>query len=268
MSIFNEMNGAPMTESQIDAYLARINMNRPERLDLEYLTRLQFSHMSAIPYENLDVMAGRPASLHRETLFEKIIHGNRGGICSEINTLYNWLLESLGFETISYSSRIIASSLPIQTQSHRIMGVLMDRGTYLTDAGFNFEHHRIPLLLEEGLVQSDGECAYKLVKDPFWGWVMWQHRPEHGWRRKLGFTEEPHIDLDFVPATFFAESHPDSRINKCVKVSLYINGTFHAIRSNQYLTEQGGEERIIAPITDREQEQRILREIFHLTAAY
>ena len=29
------------------------------------------------------------------------------------------------------------------------MGVLIDSKTYLTDAGFNYEHHRIPLLLKK-----------------------------------------------------------------------------------------------------------------------
>lgn len=263
--IYNEINGAPMSREKINAYLNRIRMDAPVSPDLEYLTRLQAAHISHIPFENLDIMAGKQLSLDREHLYDKIIRQERGGVCSEINTLYNWLLESLGYEVISYCSRIIAQTLPIQSQSHRLMGVALEGKIYLTDAGFNFEHHRIPLLLEENLVQSDGECEYKLVRDEFWGWVMWQNRPDHGWRRKLGFTEEPHIDLDFVPATFFAECHPDSRINKHTKVSLHIDGRFYAIRSNAFLMERGGVEEIIKPIVSKEQEDKILREVFHLT---
>ena len=72
-----------------------------------------------------------------------MIQGGRGGVCSEINTLYNWLLEPLGFEVVSYSSRIIAKTLPIQPQSHRVMGVKLDGRIYLTDAGFNYDMHQI-----------------------------------------------------------------------------------------------------------------------------
>ena len=262
--IHNQINGAPMPPEKINAYLKRIGMPAPESLDLSYLSRLQWAHMQHIPYENLDIMANKKTSLEREVLYGKMIRGSRGGVCSEINTLYNWLLESLGFEVVSYISRIIAKTLPIQPQSHRVMGVKLDGRIYLTDAGFNYEHHRIPLLLEENLVQSDGECEYKLVRDEFWGWVMWQNRTGHGWRRKLGFTEEPHIDLDFVPATFYAEAHPDSRINKGTKVSLYIDGCFYALRSGSFLKERGGVEEIIEADLTKEREKALLAEVFHL----
>lgn len=257
-------NGTPMTEEQIKEYLSRINLDPPKQPDLAYLSRLQMAHMSAIPFENLDIMENKRISLDRETLFDKMIRRQRGGVCSEINTLYNWLLESLGYDVISYSSRVIATTAPLQGRSHRIMGVRLEGKSYLTDAGYNFEHHRIPLLLEADTIQSDGECEYKLVRDDFFGWVMWQNRPGLGWRRKLGFTEEPQIDLDFVQPTFFAQYHPDSRINKYLKVSLYIDGVFHAIRSGSYLREHGGAEEIIQPVDSKETEDRLLREIFHL----
>lgn len=211
--IHNQINGAPMPPEKINAYLKRIGMPAPESLDLSYLSRLQWAHMQHIPYENLDIMANKKTSLEREVLYGKMIRGSRGGVCSEINTLYNWLLESLGFEVVSYISRIIAKTLPIQPQSHR---------------------------------------------------VMWQNRPGHGWRRKLGFTEEPHIDLDFVPATFYAEAHPDSRINKGTKVSLYIDGCFYALRSGSFLKERGGVEEIIEADLTKEREKALLAEVFHL----
>ena len=53
-------------------------------------------------------------------------------------------------------------------------------------------------------------------------------------------------------------------INKYLKVSLYIDGVFHAIRFGNYLIEHGGEEEIIQPIASKETENRILSEVFHL----
>ena len=40
-------------------------------------------------------------------MFAKIIMKNRGGICFELNGLYNWLLESLGYKVTSYAARFI-----------------------------------------------------------------------------------------------------------------------------------------------------------------
>lgn len=258
------LNGAPLNDDQIRRYLNRLELEPPAALDLAYLTRLQKAHISHIPFENLDIMAGIPLSLDRDHLFHKVIECRRGGVCSELNTLYNWLLESLGFQTVSYSSRIIAKTAPVQAKSHRVLGVTLKDGLYLTDVGFNFEHHRIPLLLKEELVQDDGECQYRLTRDPIWGWVLWQNRPQHGWRKKISFTQEPHIDLDFVAPTFFAEAHPDSKINQYTKVSLHIDGVFHAIRSGHLLVERGGVEEILKPITAPEQEEKILEEVFGL----
>lgn len=264
-AIYKKINGAAMSPEQIRKYLFRIGMDASKSLDLAYLSRLQAAHMSHIPFENLDIMDGKPLSLDREALYEKIICRKRGGVCSELNTLYNWLLESLGFDVVSYNSRITGAAAPVQSRSHRIIGVRLEGETYLTDVGYNFEHHRIPLLLKADLIQDDGECKYRLESDAFFGWIMWQYRPGEGWRKKLGFTEEPQIDLDFVPPTFFAQYHPDSRINKALKVSLYIDGQFHAIRSGQYLLEHGGVESPVEDIASREREDQLLKEIFHLS---
>lgn len=265
---FQELNGASMTAEQIDTYLARIGIqHEPVQLTLDYLTKLQYAHITRIPYENLDIMAGIPTSLDREDLFEKMIVNGRGGVCSELNTLYNWLLESLGFDVTSYSSRIIAKTKPLQGASHRIMAVRFRQATYITDVGFNYQHHRKPLLLTPNQIQDDGDCQYKLEQDEFFGWIMWQNRPRSGWRKKLGFAELPQIDIDFISPTFFAEAHPDSAINKATKVSLYLpeeNGTFYAIRTNQFLREIGGEIEVLEDITSPEQETRILQEVFHL----
>lgn len=263
-----QFNGAPMTPQQIHAYLERIGMvGIPVTQDLEYLTKLQYAHITHIPFENLDIMRGIPVSLNRKDLFEKIVKRKRGGVCSELNTLYNWLLESLGFQAVSYISRIIAESRPIQSPSHRIMAVKLDSEFYITDVGFNYQHHRRPMLLAEHVIHEEEDCQYSLEQDDFFGWIMRQNRPLSGWRKKLGFTETPQIDLDFVYPTFFAQEHPDSVINKATKVSLYLhegNGKFYAVRGGQFLCENGGEVEVLEELTSKEREQQILSEVFHL----
>lgn len=95
---FNTLNGPKMTEEQIKIYLDRLGLSGPVTLDLDGLTRLQQAHQQAVAFENLDILAGRPISLDHEALFDKLILRRRGGVCAELNTLYNWLLWSLGFQ--------------------------------------------------------------------------------------------------------------------------------------------------------------------------
>jgi len=115
---FERLNGPPMTQAQIDEYLNRIGLSGPVSLNLAGLTRLHQAHQRSVPFENLDVLAGRPISLEREALFEKIVRQKRGGLCSELNTLYNWLLISLGFQVISYNARITGAPPMAQHLKH------------------------------------------------------------------------------------------------------------------------------------------------------
>ncbi len=265
---YRELNGSEMTEKQIGMYLERIEMDKPEIVDLEYLTRLQFANVSHIPYENLDMLAGKEISLDREHLFEKIIVNGRGGVCSETNTLYNWLLESLGYDTVSYNSRIISKASPVQMTGHRVIGVDIDGISYITDVGVNYEHHRIPLRLAEGLVQNDEVCDYQFKKDDFFGWVLWQQRPGTDWRRKLGFTENPNIDPDYIQALYMATYHEGSKFNKTAKVSQYIDGEFFAIREREFFVEHNGIPESICTLDSKEEERQKVREIFGLEAEY
>ena len=65
---FERLNGPPMTQAQIDEYLNRIGLSGPVSLNLAGLTRLHQAHQRSVPFENLDVLAGRPISLEREAL--------------------------------------------------------------------------------------------------------------------------------------------------------------------------------------------------------
>lgn len=217
-----QIGNEKMTPQQIEQYLHRLQIEEKIQPNLEMLRKLQRQHLLHIPYENLDSMAGRITSLNHEDLFQKLIIRRRGGICFELNGLYAWLLESLGYSVTNYAARFISKEDPVQMRRHRVMVVMLDGNRYLTDVGVNQESCRIPLLLEEDLVQSDGISEYKLTKDPFWGWLLWQKLPGHDWKRIYGFTEEPQLDMDYVMPCIFCDLHPASPINKFYKVSIFM----------------------------------------------
>ena len=77
---WNHYNGPQMTPEQIHAYLDRIACPGPIPLTLAGLTRLLQAHQQAVPFENLDVLAGRPLSLDHEALLDKIVRRRQGGL--------------------------------------------------------------------------------------------------------------------------------------------------------------------------------------------
>ena len=92
---YADINGRPMKKLQIQQYLRKLQLNDFEpAVNLATLTKLQYAHLKYIPYENFDSLNGKITSLKRQDMFNKVIMHNRGGICFELNGLYNWLLES------------------------------------------------------------------------------------------------------------------------------------------------------------------------------
>src|SRR5215475_3747002 len=81
----------------IDAYLDRIGLKARPAPTLEGLTTLHRAHLRAIPYEDLDVQLGRPVTIERPPIYDKIVGRHRGGWCYEMNGIFGWALGELGF---------------------------------------------------------------------------------------------------------------------------------------------------------------------------
>ena len=259
---WNHYNGPQMTPEQIHAYLDRIACPGPIPLNLAGLTRLLQAHQQAVPFENLDVLAGRPLSLDHEALFDKIVRRRQGGLCAELNTCFNWLLYSLGFEVFSYHARI-RNPPTILFRRHRVLGVMVNGGCYTADVGFTVENTRVPLLLAEWVIQTDGFCQYRYRQDPFLGWVQQQKTPTGDWTDVMAFTQEPQVDQDIEATLPFFEHSPRSNMNQFLRVSLFTPQGILAIRRHVLQEESRGEVLSTRPLSP-EEELAVIQSLFHL----
>src|SRR4029450_8706400 len=80
----------------LDSYLERIGYEGPVEPTLEVLDALQLAHSTTIPFENLDILLGRPIRLDLTSLQGKLVRDRRGGDCFEHNTLFAAALEGVG----------------------------------------------------------------------------------------------------------------------------------------------------------------------------
>lgn len=269
MPNYADINGRPMKKLQIQQYLRKLQLNDFEpAVNLATLTKLQDAHLKYIPYENFDCLNGKITSLKRHDMFNKVIMHNRGGICFELNGLYNWLLESLGFDVTSYSARFIDKMETYQLRRHRVMCVALGEKRYLTDVGVNSESPRVPLEIVEGLIQSDGISQYKFTRSEFWGWLLWQKERGKIWKRLFGFTEEPQIDKDFITASFWCDAHPDSPFIKSKKLSIFREDCNITIRSNYLKFYLSGRVKYRYKINTGAELKEILWEYFGINVEY
>ncbi len=81
-----------MDADAVTAYLARIGHAGSRAPTIDTLRALHRAHLHAVPFENLDVHAGRLIRIDREAFFRKIVGERRGGFCYELNGLFADLL--------------------------------------------------------------------------------------------------------------------------------------------------------------------------------
>ncbi|MGZ5214282.1 MAG: arylamine N-acetyltransferase family protein, partial [Actinomycetota bacterium] len=90
----------------LEAYLARIGHTGDLGPTIDTLTALHREHVLSIPFENLDILLGRPIRLDLESLQAKLVQRRRGGYCFEQNSLFAAVLEHLGFDIVRLAARV------------------------------------------------------------------------------------------------------------------------------------------------------------------
>ena len=135
---------------EVSSYLDRIGYHGPKVPGVATLLALHRAHLLNVPFENLDIPLGKRITLSIPSLYEKIVLRNRGGFCYELNGLFCWLLERLGFHVTMHSARVFDSKKPGPEFDHLVLQVQVET-KWLADVGFG------DLFLEQH--QLRGECA-------------------------------------------------------------------------------------------------------------
>jgi N-hydroxyarylamine O-acetyltransferase len=192
----------------LDAYCARIGYTGPRDPGLATLRALHMRHVSAVPFENLDVLLGRRISLDPAVIAEKIIARGRGGYCFEQNTLFAAVLRTLGFTVTPLLARV-RWQVPAEVRTpltHMVLRVEVDGRPWLADVGFGAVGSTGPLTLDTAGPQPTPHETRRLVAQP--GHVM--HQVLHGstWCDVYQFSLEPPEPSDFELGNWFSCTHP------------------------------------------------------------
>lgn len=198
----------------IKKYFDRLGLEYSEDLqpNSELLKKLHLAHVMTVPYENYDMMRSVPTALDEESLYRKIVEQGRGGLCFELNGSFGNLLRALGYEVTDLAARYLRGEAAIPMRRHRVLKVRATDGLWLCDVGIGEVAQREPIALAEGFEQHQFGEIYKLTKEDFLGWVLWDFH-KGAWRKFYSFTEEPQLPVDFEAGNFWCEKHPTSPFN-------------------------------------------------------
>ena len=154
---------APGLDVDVSAYLEWIGFGGTPRIDLATLTELQQTHLTAVPFENLDVALGAGVDVDIATSIDKIIERGRGGWCFELNGAFGALLEAIGFDVRLLGAAVLLGG-PSSVVDHLALEVTVDQ-PYLVDVGFG-EGFTRPLALNSGEPQPGGTGDFQLIGSP------------------------------------------------------------------------------------------------------
>lgn len=205
----------------LPAYLSRIGHALPAgrvAAAPETLAALHLAHATNIPFENLDVLAGRPVRLDLEAIQAKLVQGRRGGYCFEQNRLFAAALEALGFGVRRLAARVRHRTTRILPRTHMLLLVETTAGPRVADVGFGGEGLLLPVPFGGGAISEQFAWSYRVVAEGI-GWVM-QSRRADGWEDLYAFTLERQEDADFEMANHYVSNHPDSRFVQTLTVQL------------------------------------------------
>ena len=121
------------------AYLQKLGLES-QSPELNFLQKLHQRHIKLVPWENIDLYFDRSVSLDKNYITQKIMQQGRGGICFELNTVYQHLLETLGFKSFLSHATIYAFNnrayqQPLET--HIVPIVQIAGQFYLSDICWN-----------------------------------------------------------------------------------------------------------------------------------
>lgn len=203
------------------AYLERIGWNGPLDPTPVTLAALHRHQLLAIPFENLDPLAGRPVSLEPDDLARKLVRDRRGGYCFELNGLFLLALRAIGFAVTPLCARVQISEGHYGPRSHQIALVETEGARWLADVGFggNGLLEAIPFALDREFDQ--GLDRFRLVTDALHGYRL-EHAFPSGWRTNYVFSLDPYLLADFRALNFFTSRSPDAiftRVPLCVRTT-------------------------------------------------
>ena len=198
-----------MTEElDLQAYLQRIGYDGGLDPTVETLTALHRAHVLSIPFENLDILLGRPIRLDLASLQAKLVRDRRGGYCFEQNALFAAVLEHLAFDVTGLAARVTMGEERTTPRTHMILAVDIAGTRWLADVGFGGDTLLDPISFESDEPVHQGAWAFRLGVDGD-AQILWGLRAD-GWLDLYSFTLEPQLPVDYEVANHYTSTWPRS----------------------------------------------------------
>jgi N-hydroxyarylamine O-acetyltransferase len=208
----------------IAAYRRRIGFADAIEPTPACLARLIEHHAAAIPFENIEVLAGRVPALDDAALQAKMIQRRRGGYCFEQNKLFRGVLQASGFTARPLEARIRAGVAAdvVTGRTHLVNCVTLAGVAHLVDVGCGGIAPLAPLPLGSRAEHDAGTGRYRFVDQD--DDLLLQTATHEGWADCYRVVPGGPQQIDCELANWFVATHPNSLLRHNLLAARAIDG--------------------------------------------
>lgn len=246
---------------ELPLYLNRIGFVAKAGADIATVTQMMRCQLFTVPFENLDVQAGKVVSLVPEDIVDKLVNRKRGGYCFEVNGLFAMALEALGIEYRFVAARPMLYQHR-RPKTHMAIVLNLKGEEWLCDLGFGSYGIRAPMQMKRLEVEVKQDFDTFMLSKTNGNEYLLKARVDGEWANQFAFDLSPQEWIDFEPANYFSSTHPDALFVKKLLVVLHNSNGRNILFGDTLKTVKNGqsEKRIIA----REDRTSILSSVFGL----
>jgi N-hydroxyarylamine O-acetyltransferase len=240
----------------LDAYFDRIGWGNGTLPTYETLAGILDAHMRYIPFENVDVLLGRTIHLDLNSLQQKLVLARRGGYCFEHGTLFNAVLNKIGFRPTAHTARVVLfTPREAAPRTHMFLTVPVGNSVFVVDPGFGGLAPQVPVPLSDRAVSAE----HWMVRDgPYW---VLRVQTEDGVVDAWVSTLDVDNMVDFEMGSYFVSTHPNSPfVNRLMLRALTPTGRITVM--NQEVTAWHDKKPYRSFLSSRKALRELLREHF------
>jgi len=247
----------------------RIGFTESNNISFSDLEHILMETAFNIPFENICIINKNTNEITKESLIQKILLENEGGLCYELNAImYLFLIEN-GFNA-SLVSGVVYDSINSEYQNigrtHVTILLSHEGRMYLIDTGFGANLPLKPVPLNgEVVISQNGEFRIKKENTAFGNYILelkLKHK-DHDWRIGYAFDSERTInDLsDLNEIQTIITEHEKSPFNKNPLITKLTNEGNVTLTNNSFTQWKNGS--VLKEEIENEKFKELMKRIFY-----
>ncbi|MDP4104924.1 MAG: arylamine N-acetyltransferase [Bacillota bacterium] len=222
----------------------RIGIPQDETIHFEMLDQVLEKTAITIPFENTNIIFGNSYKISKESLINKILLKNEGGLCYELNPIFYFFLLENGFN-VKLVRGTVYNQQPQRwsptERTHTAILLTHNNQNYLIDTGFGVNLPLKPVPLTGQITKSvNGEFRIVPVVNKLGDYILEikVRNKDSDW--KIGYcfdSKKPINDISILnDIQQIISVHPDSSFNKQPLITMHINNG-HIILTDSSFTQ-------------------------------